>query len=199
MKRAHIGFVELGSDNAGLLYAYYRHSSHSLKYKEAMKKLIIIVLLSLSQATYGSIDTTVLNSKITNVTVFFTGAQISRNAKIKFSKGKHIVLIKDLPQTIEPNSIQVKGIKNVQILSVKHRIKYDTKKSEKYLDLEKQIDEQEEKVTMILNTIQIYELEERVILQNSSLGSVQQGISTTEILAIADLYRERLNEIRSKH
>ncbi|RLD64713.1 MAG: hypothetical protein DRI84_08360, partial [Bacteroidetes bacterium] len=51
-------------------------SISNLNYK-IMKTFIMIIALLISQFMYGSIDTTELKSKITDVTVFFSGAQVT--------------------------------------------------------------------------------------------------------------------------
>ena len=163
-----------------------------------MKTFIIIAALLISQYVYAKIDTTEIKSKITDVTVFFSGAQIMRSGKIRYQKGKHIVSISNLPKEINPQSIQVKGIKNVKILSVKHYIVFDTKKSDKQLALEKQIDALELKTKEIINQTEVFDLEERLLLNNSNLSRNNEGSSIAEIKEAADYYRQRLNEIREK-
>jgi len=86
-----------------------------------MKKLIILLVLLSTSNAYCSLDTLNAKSKITNVTVFFNGAQITRNADIKITKGKHIIRIDNLPREINPQSIQVEKINFCKILSVKHQ------------------------------------------------------------------------------
>ncbi len=52
---------------------------------------------------------TILESKITAVTVYSDRASVSRNAKISLPKGEHKLLFDSLPDSIEQNSIQVSG------------------------------------------------------------------------------------------
>ena len=163
-----------------------------------MKTFIIIISLLISQYAFGRIDTSEFKSKITDVTVFFSGAQITRSGKIKYQKGKHFVSISNLPKEINTQSIQVKGIKNAKILSVKHYIVFDTKKSSEQLALEEQIESLDLKIKEIVNKVEVFNLEERLLLSNSKLSRNDQGSSITEIKEAADYYRQRLNEIRQK-
>ena len=118
-----------------------------------MKKLIIILTVLISKNALSSVDTIQTKSNITDVTVFFSGAQVTRHAEIKATKGKHLVIVDKLPNEINPQSIQVNGIDNCKILSVKHRLIYPTenKKDKDELDLENKIDLQELKIKEIKN------------------------------------------------
>ena len=83
-----------------------------------------------------------------------------------------MLIIEELPQAINPQSIQVEGFKNREILSVKHHINYNNqaKKKEEIKALEKQIKTQELKVREIDNKITVFDLEERLLLDNSNLA-----------------------------
>ncbi len=48
-------------------------------------------------------------SKIASVTVFPTGAEVTRLAEVSLSPGSHIVIIQDLPADIVENSVRVEG------------------------------------------------------------------------------------------
>ena len=58
-----------------------------------MKNLIIILTLLISESAFCNIDTINVKSKIIDVTVFFSGAQITRNANLKLNKGKYLLKI----------------------------------------------------------------------------------------------------------
>ena len=63
-----------------------------------MKKLIVILLTLISVNAFTStIDTIQVKSEITDVTVFFTGAQISRHIDLSVSKGGYLILVDKLP------------------------------------------------------------------------------------------------------
>ena len=49
------------------------------------------------------------NSKIDQVTVFPSGAEITRLAKVKIERGEHVLLFTDLPARALPGSIRVEG------------------------------------------------------------------------------------------
>ncbi len=145
-----------------------------------------------------TIDTINVKSKITDVTIFFSGAQVVRNAEIKLVKGKYLIKLENLPQEINPQSIQVEGINNCKILSVKNELNYqkENKKSADEIIAQNKIDAQQLKIKEIKNKLSVYDIEEKLLMDNSILGKKDQGATVAEIKEAADYYRLRLNEIR---
>ena len=162
-----------------------------------MKKCLILFCSILYLAIANAVDTTFVKSKITDVTVFFNGAQITRNAEIKLSKGKHVLVFDELPQEINPASIQIAAIEKCKILSVKHQLKTfgNTTKEKKETDIEAAIKQIELKIKEIKNKIRAFDLEEKLLIDNSNLSRKDNGSNVKDIREAADYYRIRLNEI----
>jgi len=161
-----------------------------------MKRSAFIFITLLSLNIEGSIDTIRSESKITDVTVFFNGAQIIRDINVKTGKGKHLIVLKELPDEINPKSIQVYGLENCTILSVKHQTVHPTFNKEIKAEFDNKIEKQELRVKEIKNKINVYEIEEKILLSNSQVNKKDESISITEIKEAAEFYRIRLNEIR---
>lgn len=164
-----------------------------------MKKIIPFILILITLNTYGqSVDTLKPSSDITEVTVFFNGAQITRKAKMRLKPGKHLIIIDKLPFEINQQSIQVSGLKESKILSVKHLtvIPSSTIKDKKEKDIEAGIKTIEERIKEIRSKISVYDIEEKILLENSNLSSNETTKTVAEIRMVADFYRERFNEIR---
>lgn len=82
-------------------------------------KLLLGLLITSVLGFSGNIDTP---SKITDVTVFLSGAHINRTASINIPKGKSEIYFSGITPLIAKESIQVKGIGEFTILSVNHQI-----------------------------------------------------------------------------
>ncbi len=163
-----------------------------------MKKIILILLVLLSQRAFCVIDTLWVNSKITDVTVFFSGAQISRQVDLKSLKGKHFLVVDNLPGEINPVSIQVNKIPSSVILSVKHEniIPNLSRKDKVEIDIQAKIDEQEFIIKTIKNKMVVFGQEESLLLNNQFLKKGDAGSSISDIKEAADYYRLRLNDIK---
>lgn len=159
-------------------------------------KLIILALLYTVNLYSDEIDTLKLSSQITDVTVFFDGAQITREAKISVLKGKKIFVLENLPAEINPQSIQINNNQKGNIISVKHELVFPNDKSKTLVEYEEKIKLQRIKFQQISNEISVYNIEEQILLDNSILGKKETGTSITEIKEASIFYRSKLNEIK---
>jgi hypothetical protein len=162
-----------------------------------MKFLTLLFSLLISSTAFCVSDTLEASSKIKDVTVFFSGAQITRTTTLKAPKGKHILVLNELPNTIYDQSIQVKSTDNCKILSVKHELIYpSTKKSTTEEALEDKIEAIELEMKSISNRFNVFTLEEQLLSDNRKLNKNKEGSAIADIKEAADFYRARLNEIR---
>ncbi len=170
-----------------------------------MKKILkllwvmIITLAGIQNAHGERIDTLEVKSKITDVVVFFSGAQVTRKASIKANKGKHILMVKELPYEMNPKSIQVKKIDFASIISVKHEfiLPRSNVKNQTIKNLEEKIKAKKHEREEMSNRISVLDLEQQLILHNNNLSSRENGISVAMIKEAADFYRLRINEIKA--
>ena len=160
-----------------------------------MKKAAIIFAILITNNIFcNEIDTLNLESKITDVTIFLNGAQITRQIDMKANKGKYLLIIDNLPQELNPQSIQINAVEKSKILSVKHHLVFPVlnKKEKNELEIEDNIDLQKFKISDIKNQYKVFELEEDVIFKNSSLKNPE----VKDIKEAAEFYRAKLNEIK---
>lgn len=143
-------------------------------------------------------DTLRLASKVDEVTVFFNGAQVGRSVELNLPKGNHIIAINQLPGELDPSSIQATAPEGSTISAVRSvpQSRAFNEKSKAQLELEADIEQQKQNIKALKSEVEVYEIEERIMIDNSRLGA-REGVSAVdEIRAAADLYRSRLNEIR---
>lgn len=89
-----------------------------------MKKILSIICIVLLGSYANANDEEIVESNISNVTVFSQGAQIYRKSSYSISKGVTEVIIEGISPSIDPNSLQVKATGNVIILDSKYTIYY---------------------------------------------------------------------------
>lgn len=84
---------------------------------------LAILLLCSADAFAGEITAT---SRVDQVTVFLSGAEVTRLAKVSVDKGEHVLTIVDVPASAVPGSIRVEGAATgkLEITSVDTQIKY---------------------------------------------------------------------------
>ena len=91
-------------------------------YMKLVKLLLIFTLIITAQSFAA--DTLRLKSSVKNVTLYFSGAQVFRTGNLSLNKGTHFIVLEQLPQGIDKQSIQVNGMANCEVLSVKHRLEF---------------------------------------------------------------------------
>ncbi len=165
--------------------------------KRTIKLSAILCCLVIAFSAKAS-DTLRYTTSVKEVTVFFSGAQINRTANLKLGAGAYIIALENLPADFDPASIQVGAPAAATILSVRHRAQSLSfhKKSAAHETLEKDIEKQKRAIKALKEEVAVFDIEERIMIDNSRL-STRDGVSAVdEIRAAADLYRARLNEIR---
>lgn len=163
------------------------------------KNSLLLFLLIVGLNSKG-VDTLFVESKISDVTVFFQGAQITQQIEQSLSSGNQLLIVDNLPFDIDPNSIQVSQPNNADILSVKHRhIQFNNaKKTKEEIILEEKIESIESQKKDLESELNVYKIEEKILMDNRKLSNGEQSITVDEIRQAADFFHERLNEIRIK-
>jgi len=166
-----------------------------------MKKIIIgFFMLVLSLQLKAGSDEQVIKSDIKEVTVFQQGAQIYRVGSILLNEGVNEILFVDLPQNIDQRSIQVSGIGNFSILSVKHQINYlkiqtESKEVKSLVDSLKMLENKKSEVEI---AIEICQQEESALLANKVIGGTQNGVNIESLKIAMNYFQSKLTEIKNK-
>ncbi len=162
-----------------------------------MKTKVLLLSIVIGSTLQAKIDTLFAESEITDVTVFFNGAQVTRTIDVDMEQGKHYIYLKNLPLEINGSSVQVKSADGCKILSVKHLIEYDNhRESPVAKKIKKEIETMEEEAEFHKSEMNVFDLEEELLLNNSDFGNNRAGTNIAEIREAADFYRQRINEIR---
>ncbi len=90
-----------------------------------MRLLSSLTILMVCSASAHAADLTA-TSRVDQVTVFLSGAEVTRLAKVTVDKGEHILTIIDVPASAVPGSIRVEGAATgkLEITSVDTQRKY---------------------------------------------------------------------------
>ncbi|MBI4646670.1 MAG: DUF4140 domain-containing protein [Bacteroidia bacterium] len=156
-----------------------------------MKKIsIILIFLCLtSQYNFASEGEKIVKSAITEVTVFLSGAQITRSGNLSIPAGTTIMIFDGLPQNIDQQSIQATGKGNFTILSVLHQVNYlkTEEKSKEIIAMEDSVERMQNQLTSQYNMLEVYSSEEKMLLSNAEIGGQDAGVK------IADTIRREIS------
>jgi uncharacterized protein (TIGR02231 family) len=165
-----------------------------------MKNIPFLILFIVSVSALGQNDKKNIKSSIKEVTVFLNRAQISSTGNTHLEPGTTEIVVNDLSQFIDQQSIQVSGKGDFIIMSVKHSMNFldQHKKTEEVLTLEDSIADYELKIAVMKNFQDVLSKEEQMIMKNQSIGGADKGVLADDLEDMADFFRDRLNEIKTE-
>ncbi|MGB0432075.1 MAG: DUF4139 domain-containing protein [Bacteroidia bacterium] len=139
-----------------------------------------------------------INSEIDHVTVYPTGATISRVANTSISKGASTLRFYGISTTIDPNSIQLEAMGDYIVQSIAY--KYDYLTPVKEPKIIKQLNDSlillnDEKERLSGQTY-AYSQELQFITSNKTVGSQQVVAQSDEFAKISTIIRDRIIEIK---
>jgi len=168
---------------------------------EMAQKLSLIIPLFLCLTIFGQQNQIQTESKITGVTVFLSGAQVTREASVSLPAGSRTIVFENLTQYINKSSLQIKANNDaITILSVGHKVNYlkSHENDQRIAVLKDSLEKIRFKLD-IRNSHQIvYKEEKTMLLANKSIAGEQNGVDIEDLMEMADFYRERLQEIETK-
>lgn len=137
-------------------------------------------------------------SKIKHVTVYLSGAEITRTATFKVPKGTSEFTFTGLSTGIDESSIQLSGLQSVSILSMAYNINYLKKKLDnpEVTTLENLLEGYRSNISLLKNKIIGLAEEELVITSNRQLNTTENGFDLEKVKQISTYYRQRITAIR---
>ena len=163
-----------------------------------MRKLIllctIIPLSGLAQTRKLTVE-----SGITGVTVFASGAQILRTANAALLPGRTEVIFTGLSNQLEQQSLQLKADASITLLSVQAVRDFSGQRrlaADERALLDKRT-ELQDKIAVDTRLLQVYKKEEEMLHQNQAIGG-QAGVKSEELRQALDLHRSRTTEVLQK-
>ncbi|MFN3876173.1 MAG: DUF4139 domain-containing protein, partial [Flavobacteriales bacterium] len=138
-------------------------------------------------------------SRIAEVKVFLSGAQVTRTASATVPAGGSVLVFTGLAQGLDPQSIQVTGKGGYQILSVNHRINHlaESPKKKEIEELQARIKKLEKDWAYEKAMQDVWVNEEQLLNKNSAIGGQQSGITAAQLTAVNDYVRQRLIAIKT--
>lgn len=141
-----------------------------------------------------------INSTIEKVTIFQTGAQITRNAGFQCKPGDHILVISSLSDNINPDAIQLKGIGNFNITGVKYRLNYlaDPEVQKDFKKISDSIRWIEKLIKIEKNATEVLKSDEEFLIANRKIGGDNNGLNLAELKNISEFVHQKYTEIKRK-
>ena len=139
-----------------------------------------------------------VDSKITHVTVYRQGAQVTRSANVNLPKGETELLFSKLPFQLQEKSIQFKIDPSVMVVSISQEVDYldEATTDSLILGLKQQQFNITDSIQILNLQSEVFKRERELLLANQSLAGAN-GVSVAELESAAELFRNRLLDIEA--
>lgn len=156
-----------------------------------------IFCIALISSVFAADEPKPVKSSISDVTVFLSGAQITRHGNTTIPAGVTNLVFNDLPQGIYAESIQVNGKGSFTILSVKHQLNYlkSRQKTKEITMLQDSLELLNDLLLYEQSMLAVYAEEKSMIITNKSIGGQDAGVSIAALKETSDFFRAKLTEI----
>lgn len=163
-----------------------------------MKSQILFALVMLCATGYSQSHRA--PSRVKEVTVFISGAQVTRTAVVDLKPGDATIAIEGTSPNVLENSIQVDASPTVKMQGVSFRRsepKTSATSDERRLIIDREIERIKKLIAEDQKLLSIYDDEEAMLKANRAIGG-SGGVNVNELKTAVDYYRSRLLEINSK-
>ena len=164
-----------------------------------MKKLVMVAALvsSLCISYAQNVTQTKINSDISEVTVFITGGEVTRNADINLKKGRNKLIFTRISTVADHKSAQFTADGKFSLVSVSAEVDYisfidNNPRIQKITD---SIETITHKVVDLNNEKMAFQEEKNLLIKNNKIKGEQANLTVEELKAMAEYYRERMMEI----
>ncbi|OCX54123.1 hypothetical protein BEL04_07600 [Mucilaginibacter sp. PPCGB 2223] len=141
-----------------------------------------------------------VTSKPEKITVFLTGAQVTRSAMVNIVTGTSTVTFQGISPDIDVQSIQVHAAGPFTILSVKQELNFLNQQT-KLKQIEELQDQQKlikDKITLQTDQLSIYKEEESMLLKNQVVSGQNVNLDVLKLQQALDFQTQRLTVLRKK-
>ena len=138
-----------------------------------------------------------IDSKITDVTVFQRGAQVTRTATRQIPVGVSTLIFSGITENMDPNTIQLEANHKMTILSITPAKNYlsPENKSENISSLEKQIRSLQEEIQAIKAKDEAIKSEKAMLIANQKINSGNSAFNIEQLKQAASYFGKRLLEL----
>ncbi len=165
-----------------------------------MKKIIIIIsALTVSFSNAQNLVSS--DSKTIKATLFLSGAQVYRQAKVNLNKGANLVKLTGLRQNINANSIIVDGSNDFTIVSVEMKANYIRAAQDlsEYSQLSKEIEKLNWDLRKLRADKSILDEEYSVLMTNIEVKGKDETMNVEKLMDYSETYYEKLVDLSIKH
>lgn len=159
-------------------------------------KLILNLLFALSMTVVNAQKPIFATSKVNEVTLYLNGAELNHSLSVSLQKGTNEIVVKNISNQLDANSIRIKSTKAVTILSATFTNKYYNEyeidpNSIALKKVQDSISLTTKEMAVVRNTIEMERQTIQLLDKNQSVGGQNTGVSVIELTKLVDYYRQK--------
>lgn len=168
-----------------------------------MKKIVTHLLLAVATVVMVAplrAQEIPTRSVIKHITLFLNGAQVKRQATAQVKAGSNLLVITDLPSTIDAKSIKLEGQNGITLVSVNTRFNYLKKAPQNpyYKQLSQERKELKRTLQRYTNDKSILDEEYKMLMSNQSIKGENQTLNAERLMDYSEAFEDRLTDINIK-
>ena len=138
-----------------------------------------------------------VESDIENVTVFITGGEVHRTAKVNVKEGRNKLIFTGISTVADNKSVQFTSDKAYSLVSVSSEIDYLSigQNNKRVTILKDSLDLLKAKLVDYQNEKAAYADEQALLKKNNAIKGEQENLSVEELQSMAEYYRTRMMEL----
>ena len=142
----------------------------------------------------------VVETNVSEATVFINGAQVTRKKTLEVSAGKSVLKFVGCSPYMDSKSVQVKANGDVMVLSVNQQFNYQdsTSRSRELVELGKRKMILDDKQKIERTNLEIISDELSFLKENRVIGGKNQEVSLNNLRETGNFYRERTTTLKMK-
>jgi hypothetical protein len=173
------------------MYTVIALNSHQMnKFWISILSLCILVPLTAQE----------LKTSVKTVTAYRSEAFVQREGRVSLNAGEQEIMLSGLPDEFDINSIRISSRPPIRILDIRperRTMEHDSLKS-RSVKLEKSYSTLVADHKSLKTELEILKTEERVLMQNTSYGGQQSGLTSTQLQQNMSFLGSQLRSLREK-
>ena len=164
------------------------------------RTFILLIALSLAAAAHAGDDKNIVSSVLKSAMVYRIGAELTHTAKATLSRGNNELVIDNISNRIDVNSLQIGSNGNVTILSVEFSTNF--LRPEQKLPGVKKLEDSLDAVNDEINRVQVILKTDQELLDllkaNKEIRGDQTGVSVAELTKMMEYYKTKTLELQNE-
>lgn len=166
-----------------------------------MKRILtLLTLISLATGARAGDDKNIVSSTLKSAMVYRIGAELTHTAKATLSQGNNELVIDNISNRIDVNSLQIGSNGNVTVLSVEFSTNF--LRPEKKLPIVKKLEDSLEAVNDEITKVQVILKTDQELLDllkaNKEIRGSQNGVSVAELTKMMEYYKTKTLELQNE-